>query len=136
MNLCISITAVDQPSGSDFPGDPLIETDTLGRGAEGGKAVGFRIDAQRNLAAIRTVGRFAARRTKGEIIIYAVAEGSIDFGEAAALEGHDIAQAYKDAVMGSMAPACLLHSSAYIIIHYFSNLPHFRQCSQYRSSLL
>jgi len=80
-------------SGGNPPGDPLVKANTLGRNTNGGKAMEFGIDAQRDLPAIGSVRCFTACRAEGQIVIDALTKSRLDFGKVAAFKGHDIAQA-------------------------------------------
>ena len=73
--------------------NPLIEAHPRRLGARRRPAVRLRAHAKRDLAAVGPVRRLAALRTKGEVIIDAVAKGLFDLGERRALEGDHVAKA-------------------------------------------
>src|SRR5271169_2022721 len=90
--VCRSIAYVISDSRFDPAGDPLIETDAFGPGAQCRASVRLRIKSQQDLAVVRPVGRLAAFRAEGEVVVDAAAEGLLDFGEGRALEGDHVAK--------------------------------------------
>jgi hypothetical protein len=70
--------------------------------------VRLRAQAKRDLAAVGPVRRLAALRTKGDVVIDAVAKGLFDFGECRSLKGDHVAKAgdsaHENAVVGLDRP--------------------------------